>query len=91
MGVRIQLEDQIMFDVNDNPYRAPVVSGMGEYDWTLAKRIFVAASALAIVYLLASAVGLWTSFRSDPNHRHEPVLATVAEFVGDWQDGNGLE
>jgi hypothetical protein len=74
-----------------NPYTSPGEGGEGGYDWTLAKRMWMAFASLAIVYLLASAVGSWQVFRADCNHRHEPALHTVAEFFTDWRDNNGLE
>lgn len=77
--------------MNDNPYASPVDSLLGHFDHSLLKRFLFAVSMLAIIYLLASAVGCWQLFRKDPNHRHEPVVSTVVEFVSDWRDGNGLD
>lgn len=76
---------------SDNPYVAPVSGGKGMYDWTLAKQAALWVAAIAIGYLLLGAVGTWSAFRRDPNHRHEPILHTVVEFATDWKDGRGLE
>jgi hypothetical protein len=61
------------------------------YDWSLATRVFCAFALLACFYLACGAVASWQTFRADCNHRHEPAINTVAEFLLDWRDGNGLE
>ena len=54
-----------MFD-NENPYQSPVVSGNGEYDWTLARQAFVAVVLVLLMWLIPAAVGSWEvcKFRS---------------------------
>lgn len=74
-----------------NPYASPCNTATGEYDLSLAKRMWLAFSALAFVYLLCGAVNAWQQFRADCNHRHEPVINTVVEFCLDWRDSKGLE
>lgn len=72
-----------MFTENDNPYQAPAASGKGKYDWTLAKRVFLAVSMLTIFYLLCSGVGAWNEFRHiNPNRTN--VKNQLVDFFTGW-------
>jgi hypothetical protein len=73
-----------MFDVNDNPYQSPVVSCKGEYDWTLAKRIFVAFAVLAAVYMLPGAIGSYQAFNRLSSYQGHTILQKVGSFLTDW-------
>jgi hypothetical protein len=72
-----------MFD-NDNPYAAPPCSGKGEYDWTLAKRMFLAFSAVAAMWLIPTAYGSWQLFRKANVNQDKPVIQQVIDVATDW-------
>lgn len=72
-----------MFD--ENPYQSPVVSGKGEYDWTLAKRIFVVIAVLAFSYLIPAAVGSWQLYSRGMLHNSKPIVQRVIDFCSDWE------
>jgi len=71
----------------ENPYAPPVDLSPGSFDHSLLKRILFAVSMLAIVYLLASVVGWWQLYRSDPTIARRPLVQTVVEFATGWQTG----
>lgn len=70
--------------VDQNPYAAPVVSGKGEYDWTLAHRIFLAFAALSALYLLPGAIGSYQAFTRLSSYQGNSVLEKVQSFFTDW-------
>ena len=69
--------------LNENPYLSPVVSGKGEYDWTLAKRMFIAFAAMAGFYLLCSGVMSWQSFSEVPTNQYRSPVEQVQSFFTD--------
>lgn len=72
-----------MFD-NDNSYAAPPCSGKGEYDWTLAKRIFVAFSVLTAVYMLPGAIGSYQLFTRLQSYQGHTIWQKAESFFTDW-------
>lgn len=72
-----------MFD--DNPYSPPVDVRPGRYDWSLGKRIFYAVLALAFVYLSASAVASYQTYRSMPSSHNKSVVQQLKSFASDWR------
>jgi hypothetical protein len=69
---------------SDNPDATSVASGKGWYDWTLAKRMFLAFAALAAVYLLPTAYGSWQLFRRANVNYDKPVIQQVIDVATDW-------
>lgn len=66
-----------MFNDNENPYAPPSCPGCGEYDWSLAKRVFLTVSAIAILHLLIVASSMWQAW----NGATIPVTATAVEKI----------
>lgn len=74
---------------DDNPYASPTDSLPGEYDWTLAKRMLLMFLMIAIVYLLAGAIGAWQAFRYGTNdHRNQPLSEAIIDFATDWKSSD---
>lgn len=70
---------------SENPYLSPVVSGKGEYDWTLFKRVFMWFAFMSIFYLLCDVVIIWQAFdraQIDANHT---ILENAEAFLFDWR------
>ena len=70
---------------NENPYASPSESWTGEYDWTLAKRMFLAFAALAGVYLLIDAVVIWQSWDGRTLPSDATLIEQVKAFFFGWQ------
>lgn len=71
---------------NDNPYASPIESSQGEYDWTLAKRVFLWVSTMAIVYLLMDAIVIWQSWNARTLPSDATMIEQVKAFFFGWQD-----
>jgi len=50
----------------------------------LAKTTLLPIVVILAAAWLAATVQLWVTFRNDPNHRHQPVVQTIKEFITDW-------
>ena len=70
---------------SDNPYAVPVESWKGEYDWTLAKRVFLWFAAMAGFYLLCSGVASWQSFSKVPTNQYRSPIEQIQSYFLDWQ------
>ena len=69
---------------SENPYLSPVVSGKGEYDWTLFKRVFMWFAFMSIFYLLCSGVASWQAFSKVPTNQYRSPVEQVQSFFTDW-------
>lgn len=74
-----------MFNDNENPYAPPSCPGCGEYDWSLAKRVFLTFSAIAGFCLLCNAVailGSWSPGQIDPD---STWVDQIRNLMLDWK------
>ena len=70
---------------DENPYQSPESSDRGEYDWSLAKRMFIAGAALMFAYLVPATIVTWRSFQRPLKHE-TTILEQVKCFMFDWKD-----
>ena len=66
---------------DENPYQSPVMSGKGEYDWTLFKNAMFTVAMLAILYLSISAVGWYRVYSSSQLQAQKPFIRSLSDFV----------
>lgn len=71
----------------DNPYRTPVDTVPGRYEWPLWRRILYASLMIAAVYLACGAAASWKWY-SQVGPRDMPIAERVRGFFTDWTDGS---
>ena len=74
-----------MFNDTDNPYRSPVDSSTGHYDWSLAKQAFLACSLIAILYLIPTTLVAWQSFRVSFQSHNKTTTEQIWRFATSWK------
>jgi len=70
-----------------NPYKPPVDTQPGRYEWPLRRRIVYAGLAIAIIYLACATAASWRWYR-DVGPRDQPLIQQIANFLTDWRDGS---
>jgi len=66
---------------NENPYASPVMSGKGEYDWSVWKNAMFTVAMLAILYLSISAVGWYRVYSSSQLQAQKPYVHSLMDFI----------
>ena len=74
-----------MFNDFDNPYASPADSLDGHYDWSLAKRMFLAVSLLACFCLLCNAVVLYGSWSAGQFEPGTTWVDQLKNLMLDWK------
>jgi len=72
---------------SENPYLSPVVSGKGEYDWTLFKRVFMWFAFMSIFYLLCDLFVIWDSWDARTLPSDSTPLEQIKAFFFGWKAG----
>ena len=78
-----------VFQMNqtENPYASPTDSVPGDYDWSLAKRIFLWVAMMAIAYELFSAVAIWQTWDARTMPSDATFVEQIKAFFFGWQAG----
>jgi len=70
---------------DENPYQSPESSERGEYDWSLAKRILLVVSLLAIWYLACDVVLIWNSWNEGQLNPDQSLFDRARNMMFDWK------